>query len=88
MAPPGETGQVEFVVDLFAGDEDAANEATEQPQTQEPTTTITNSPPVPEDAAESDGFPAAVLAAVLAALIGGAGAYLLYRRRANGPDDH
>ena len=84
--PPGETGQVEFVVDLVAGDEDAAWEATEQPQTQESTTTITNSPPVPEDAAESDGFPTAVLAAVLAALIGGAGAYLLYRKRANRPD--
>jgi hypothetical protein len=85
--PPGETGQVEFVVDLVAGDEDAAWEATEQPQTQEPTTTITNSPPVPEDAAESDGFPTVVLAAVLAALVGGAGAYLLYRKRTNRPDN-
>ena len=83
--PPGETGQVEFVIDIVAGDEDPASEATEQPQTQESTTTITNSPPVPEDAAESDGFPtvvlAAVLVAVLTALIGGAIAYVLYRKR-------
>jgi hypothetical protein len=86
--PPGETGQVEFVVDIVAGDEDPANGAVEPPQTQEPTTTISSPPLAAEDAAESDGFPVGVLVAVLAALIGGAAVYLLYQRRTNRPDNH
>lgn len=90
-SPPGETGQVEFVVDIIAGDEDPAEGAVEQQQTQEPTTTITNPPTTTEEPAEdptdSDGLPTAAFVAVLVALIGGVAVYLLYRERTNRTDN-
>jgi hypothetical protein len=86
-APPGEDGQVEFVVDIVAGDEDLTDEAIEQAPTQEPTATTTEPAPVAEDPAddpaESGGLPVTASVAVLVVLIGGVAAYVLYRRRAN-----
>jgi len=83
-SPPGETGQVEFVVDIVAGDEDPADGAVEQPPTQEPAATVTDPDPAAEDPAESDGAPVTVVVVVvLVTLIGGVAVYLLYRRHSD-----
>jgi hypothetical protein len=88
--PPGENGQVEFVVDIVAGDEDPAAEVVEQPPTQEPTATTTK--PIlagedpTEDPAESDGPPVTAFLAALVVLSAGLAAYVLYRRRASRGD--
>lgn len=79
--PTGEPGQVEFVVDIVAGDEDPADGAAEQPIAQEPGTTSTNRAPATDDPADSDGLPITALVAVLIALFTGSAVYLLYRRR-------
>jgi hypothetical protein len=89
--PPGETGQVEFVVDIVAGGEDPADAAVEQPPTQEPAETTTNPIPATEDPAEgpaeSNGLPVTAFVAVLVVLVGGVAWYLLYRGRSNRTDN-
>ena len=87
--PSGETGQVEFVVDIVAGDEDQADETVAQTPTQE--LTATNPEPAAADRAEAPGdpdeLPITAFFAVLVALIAGVAAYLLYRKRANRTDN-
>jgi hypothetical protein len=89
-APPGENGQVEFVVDIVARDEDPAAGVLEQPPTQEPTATTTKptlaGEDPTEDPAESDGPPVTAFLAVLVVLLAGLAAYVLYRRRASRGD--
>jgi hypothetical protein len=91
-APPGEDGQVEFVVDIVAGDEGSTGGAVEESPTQEPAAAITDPAPVAEgpaeESTESDGPPIAVLLVVLVALVGGVVAYLLYRRHTNSTVNH
>jgi hypothetical protein len=71
---PGETGQVEFVVDLVAGDDSADFGSAEEPQSEEPAA-------VAEQPEDSDALPVVIGAVGLVVLAGGVVGFWIYRRR-------